>query len=370
MEPVVPRDARFWDLRLAVVIPCFNEAVAIGRVVEDFTRCLPGARIHVFDNNSSDGTSEVARSAGAEVHRVALQGKGNVVRRMFADVEADIFILVDGDATYDAESAPALVLKLLAEQLDMVVGSRVHTAAEAYRRGHQFGNRLFTSALRWMFGGEFADILSGYRVFSRRFAKSFPAASRGFEIESELTIHALELRMPCGELPTPYGARPEGGESKLQTYSDGVRILATILRMLATERPLRFYGALAAALALAGGVLIAPIIRTYLVTGLVPRFPTAILVTGLGIVSVLSLVCGIVLENVTIGRREGRHLRYLQIPAPQAPREERCGGVLITPGRKPANPQSVRNPVPAEGGSPAPSPSPPELKPTPQTPGS
>lgn len=300
--------------RVAVLIPCFNEEVAIGRVVEDMRRALPSATIYVYDNNSRDGTVKVAAAAGAVVRSEPRQGKGNVVRRMFADIDADAYVLVDGDATYDAASAPAMVALLLKERLDMVVGCRVHTAAEAYRPGHQFGNVMLTSVVAWLFGKSFTDILSGYRVFSRRFVKSFPALAKGFETETELTVHALELRMPIMEVETPYGARPEGSTSKLSTYGDGFRILRLILNLYKHERPLLYFGALAALLALAAVALGIPIILEYARTGLVPRFPTAILATGITILASLSFTAGIILETVTRGRQELKRLAYLQVP--------------------------------------------------------
>lgn len=302
--------------RIAVLIPCYNEEVAVAQVVRDFGEALPKALIYVFDNNSTDATRANALAAGAIVRHVARPGKGNVVRRMFADVDADIYVLVDGDATYHAKSARSLIDTLVEENLDMVVGTRVHEHEEAYRRGHQFGNRLLTGAMTRIFGGSFTDMLSGYRVFSRRFAKSFPAMSRGFEIETELTIHALELRMPYGEFATPYGARPEGSTSKLSTYSDGMRILSTIIKLFAIERPLQFYGVLAGLLAAVALVLGIPLFLTYLESGLVPRFPTAILSTGLVMLSAISFATGVILETVTIGRRETKQLRYLAIGSP------------------------------------------------------
>ncbi|MFZ3040849.1 MAG: glycosyltransferase family 2 protein, partial [Thiobacillus sp.] len=279
--------------RIAVLIPCYNEEVAVARVVHGFREALPKARIYVFDNNSTDATRANALAAGAIVRHVARPGKGNVVRRMFADVDADIYVLVDGDATYHAASARNLVDKLVEEGLDMVVGMRVHEHDEAYRRGHQFGNRLLTGAMTRIFGGSFTDMLSGYRVFSRRFAKSFPVMSRGFEIETELTIHALELRMPYGESATPYGARPEGSTSKLSTYSDGMRILSTIIKLFAIERPLQFYGALSGLLVVIALLLSLPLFVTYMESGLVPRFPTAILSTGLVMLSAISFITGV-----------------------------------------------------------------------------
>ena len=306
-------------LRIAVLVPCHNEAATIARVVAGFRAALPEAEIFVFDNNSTDVTVASALQAGAQVRRVALQGKGHVVRRMFADVEADIYVLVDGDDTYDAVSAPKLVDLLQTERLDMVVGVRSAMAAAAYRRGHAFGNRVLTGFLAWLFGRNCTDILSGYRVFSRRFAKSFPVFSSGFEIETELTVHALEMAMPVGEVVTPYGERPQGSASKLKTYSDGLRILLTMLRLFSTERPFAFYGSISVALAVVSIVLAVPVFETYLATGLVPRFPTAILSTGLMVTAALSFFAGLILANVTKGRRELKALFYLQQPPAGVP---------------------------------------------------
>ena len=301
--------------RIAVLLPCYNEEAAIGQTVAGFRTALPGARIYVYDNNSSDRTREVAAEAGAVVRTERMQGKGHVVRRMFADVEADIYVMADGDATYDAAAAPALVKRLTDEQLDMVVGSRKSEADEAYRRGHRFGNRLLTGILAQIFGRTFSDILSGYRVFSRRFVKSFPALSRGFEIETEISVHALELAMPVAEVETTYGARPEGSESKLSTYRDGWRIMRTIGHLFRIERPVLFYGSFGLALAFAAMVLATPLAVTYAETGLVPRFPTAILVTGMMVVAALSFMTGLILDTVVRGRREVRRLHYLSFPA-------------------------------------------------------
>ncbi len=298
-------------LRIAVLIPCYNEAAAIGRVVKDFRTALPAAEIYVYDNNSRDGTTEAARAAGAVVRTEARQGKGNVVRRMFADIDADYYVLVDGDATYDAPSAPAMVAKARGEQLDMVVGCRESSEQSAYRRGHRFGNSLLTGVVTTLFGRHFTDILSGYRVFSRRFVKSFPALANGFETETELTVHALELRMPVGEVATPYNSRPEGSVSKLRTYRDGWRILQTILNLYRLERPLTFYSVIAVSAMVVALGLALPLGYTYLQTGMVPRFPTAILATGMGILAALSLACGLILDTVTRGRQEMRRLIYL-----------------------------------------------------------
>lgn len=306
------QDPHMADHDIAVLIPCYNESVTIGRVIEDFKASLPSATVYVFDNNSTDDTVLKAQAVGAQVRRVRGQGKGNVVRRMFADIDADIYVLVDGDATYDASSAPDMIGKLIAEQLDMVVGTRTHSSHDAYRAGHQFGNRLLTGAMILIFGESFTDMLSGYRVFSRRFVKSFPAASSGFETETELTIHAMELRMPCAEVPTLYGARPSGSASKLNTYSDGLRILATIIKLFAVERPLQFYSIIACVLAIIAVLLSIPLIVTYLDTGLVPRVPTAILCTGLALLSALTFFSGLTQQASAIGRRETRHLHYLR----------------------------------------------------------
>ncbi|BAV63917.1 glycosyltransferase family 2 protein [Sphingobium cloacae] len=302
--------------RIAVILPCYNEAGAIVRTVEDFRRALPHADIYVFDNNSTDGSRELAAGAGAIVRRVSQQGKGHVVRRMFADVDADIYVMADGDATYEAAAAPRMVAAMLADNLDMVVGSRRSGVEEAYRRGHRFGNWALTSLLKQLFGRSFTDILSGYRVFSRRFVKSFPVLSAGFEIETEMSVHALELAMPVAEVVTAYGARPEGSESKLSTYRDGWRILRTIITLYRVERPVLFFGVIAALLAVAALILAEPLIVTYMRTGLVPRFPTAILVTGLMILATLSAMCGLILDTVVRGRREVRRLAYLAFRAP------------------------------------------------------
>ncbi|GAB2178038.1 glycosyltransferase family 2 protein [Dongia sp. agr-C8] len=306
-------EARLAALRIAVLVPCYNEAAAIEQVISGFRQALPQARILVFDNNSTDDTVAIARRAGAETRHVHRQGKGNVVRRMFADVEADLYLLVDGDATYDAASAPRLIGKLLAEELDMVVGARKDTAAEAYRPGHRLGNRVLTEFVARIFGRAFNDILSGYRVFSRRFVKSFPALSIGFEIETELTIHALELRMPIAEVETPYYARPAGSASKLNTWRDGFRILRMILRLYQLQRPLSFFSSIAGVLAALAIILSIPVLITYIETGLVPRLPTAILSTGLMLLASLSLTCGLILDNVTRGRQEMKRLFYLGI---------------------------------------------------------
>ena len=301
---------------IAVVIPCYNEAAAIAKVVAEFRAVLPDARIHVFDNNSTDDTAAIAAAAGACVHRVPMQGKGHVVRRMFADVDADAYIMVDGDDTYEAAAAPAMLEKLIDECMDMVVGVRKPVSADVHRRGHAFGNALLSGFLSRLFGRPCADILSGYRVFSRRFAKSFPVLSSGFEIETELTVHALELKLPTAEHPTAFKERPHGSASKLNTIRDGTRILLTMLRLFSAERPLLFYSLSAAGLALISIALAIPVVLTYAHTGLVPRFPTAILSTGLMLLAALSFFSGVILDTVTRGRREMRFLAYLAQPPP------------------------------------------------------
>jgi len=303
--------------RIAVLLPCYNEEAAIGRTVAGFRAALPGAIVYVYDNNSRDRTREAAAEAGAIVRSERQQGKGHVVRRMFADIDADVYIMADGDLTYDPNAAPQMVDLLLADQLDMVVGTRRHEEKEAYRGGHVLGNRLFTGLLSGLFGRSFSDIFSGYRVFSRRFVKSFPVLSSGFEIETEMSVHALELRMPVGEVETAYAARPEGSQSKLSTYSDGWRILKTIFTLYRIERPVLFYGSIGALLVALAIVLAVPLVITYINTGLVPRFPTAILVTGMVVIAVLCFFAGLILDTVTRGRREVRRLYYLSLAAPQ-----------------------------------------------------
>jgi glycosyltransferase involved in cell wall biosynthesis len=301
--------------RVAILLPCYNEAAAIGQTIADFRAALPGATIYVYDNNSSDGTAEIARAAGAVVRTERMQGKGHVVRRMFADVDADIYVMADGDATYEAAAAPGLIALLRDEQLDMVVGARKSEVEAAYRRGHRLGNKLLTGMLAWLFGRTFTDILSGYRVFSRRFVKSFPVLSEGFEIETEISVHALELRMPVAERVTAYAARPEGSESKLNTYRDGWRILMMIVTLFRVEKPLAFFGLIGGALAGVSIGLSIPLFLTYFETGLVPRFPTAILATGIMLLAFLNGFCGLILDTVVRGRREMRRLAYLAVKA-------------------------------------------------------
>ena len=306
--------------RIAVLVPCYNEAAAIAKVVADFKAALPEATVYVFDNNSSDDTAAIARAAGAVVRKEMHQGKGFVVRRMFSDVEADIYVLVDGDATYDAPSAPPMIDLLLRDHLDMVVAQRIDQEVAAYRAGHRTGNWLLTTFVATVFGPTFNDMLSGYRVISRRFVKSFPMLSGGFEIETELTVHALELGLAAAEMKTPYYARPEGSASKLNTWRDGFRILWTIVQLYRSERPFPFYGAIGCVLALVSVVIAIPVIVTYVETHLVPRLPTAILSMGLMVLACLSIAVGLVLDTVSRGRREMKLLAYL---SHRTPGEER-----------------------------------------------
>lgn len=311
------------DHHIALIVPCYNEEAAITTVINDFKQAIPSISIYVFDNNSTDRTLEVARAAGATVFQVHKKGKGNVVRRMFADIDADYYIMVDGDATYDATCASEMVNRLITDNLDMLVGCRTDEGEKAnYRRGHRFGNRLLTSSVKNIFGGEFTDMLSGYRVFSRRYVKSFPSLSAGFEIETELTVHALEMPMPYGEMDTRYGSRPEGSTSKLSTYRDGIRILRTIGRLYMFERPLACFSIISGLFALLALILAAPLLIDYLDNGLVPRLPTAILATGLTIVSLLMFVAGIILDSLTRARREMRRFAYLSVPLHKTPKHD------------------------------------------------
>ncbi|MEI9996875.1 MAG: glycosyltransferase family 2 protein [Rhizomicrobium sp.] len=305
------------DPKIAVLLPCYNEEAAIGKTVRDFRTALPAADIFVYDNNSKDRTAEVAREAGAIVRNEPRQGKGNVMRRMFADVEADIYVLADGDDTYDATQAPALIAKLTSEELDLVTGRRVHTEAAAYRAGHVLGNRMLTGLTALMFGIELKDMLSGYRIMSRRFVKSFPFTAEGFGIETELTVHAVRLLMPMAEVDTAYKERPAGSASKLNTYRDGFRILFTIAKLIREERPLFFFSAIAALLAVISVALGWSLLVEYYHTGLVPRLPTALLATGLIIIAFLSLMSGLILDTVTRGRWEAKRMAYLSLRGPQ-----------------------------------------------------
>jgi glycosyltransferase involved in cell wall biosynthesis len=310
---------------IAILIPCHNEAAAIAGVVADFHRALPDAEIYVYDNDSNDETYSLASQAGAHVRREMQRGKGNVVRRMFSDIEADLYVLVDGDGTYDAASAPRMIRMLLENHLDMVNGTRVSSHLAAYRRGHRTGNILLSGIVAWIFGNRIADMLSGYRIFSRRFVKSFPALSSGFEVETELTVHALELRVPLGEMEIPYRERAEGSSSKLRTYSDGLRILRTIVWLIKQERPLQFFSLVALVLFVLGIALSIPVFVEYYRTGLVPRFPTAILAMGMVLLSFLLMTCGLILDSVALGRREAKRMAYLSIPFIAVARQDISG---------------------------------------------
>ena len=299
---------------IAVLVPCYNEQETIAKVVTDFRNHLPGCTVFVYDNASTDATMARAREVGAVVRSESLPGKGNVVRRMFADIEADVFVMVDGDDTYDAASAPEMVNRLLTESLDLINGRRIETHSDAYRRGHRFGNWMLTTLVARIFGTRFRDMLSGYRVMSRRLVKSFPALSTGFAIETELTVHALQLRVPTAEVDTPYRERPPGSVSKLRTYSDGFRILAAIATLVQEERPLQFFGLIAALLIATALLLGIPVVAEYLATGQVPRFPTAILASALTLLGSLSFACGLILQTVTKGRLELKRMHYLSIP--------------------------------------------------------
>ncbi|MCX2561962.1 glycosyltransferase family 2 protein [Acetobacter farinalis] len=308
--------------KVVVLIPCYNEEVAITSVVQDFRAALPDTPIYVYDNNSTDQTVARARAAGAIVRSESLQGKGYVIRRMFSDIDADFYILVDGDATYEAAAAPAMLQLARENRLDMVNGARVTDRVDAYRRGHVLGNRVLTGLVTSVFGRRLSDMLSGYRVFSRRFVKSFPALSSGFETETEFTVHALEQAMPIGELPTRYVERPPGSTSKLKTYSDGFRILRMIINLVKQERPLMFFSIIGAVTLLCGIGLGIPVVLDFLRTGLVPRLPTAVLSSGLVILAALSIACGLILDSVALGRREAKRLAYLALPAPPCMPEE------------------------------------------------
>jgi glycosyltransferase involved in cell wall biosynthesis len=307
-------EARVCQHEIAILVPCFNEEVTVGKTVAAFREALPLATVYVYDNNSTDRTIDVARAAGAVVRNEPRQGKGNVVRRMFADIDADLFVLVDGDATYEAQAAPRMVRRAIDENLDFVNGARVSQSMEAYRRGHRFGNYILTAMVRNLFGKQFTDMLSGYKVFSRRYVKSFPAMSRGFEIETELTVHALELRMPSGEELTAYGERPSGSMSKLSTVRDGTRILRLIFDLVRNERPLQFFGLAGLVLIVVAVALAVPLAETYVETGLVPRLPTAVLSVGLIIIGFLSFLAGLILDVVATMRSEMKRLAYLSYP--------------------------------------------------------
>ncbi|MES0863529.1 glycosyltransferase family 2 protein [Ruegeria sp. SCPT10] len=315
-EHEVGTDDALWPqgLEIAVILPCYNEAVAIGETVAQFRAALPGATIYVFDNNSTDNTTQVAREAGAVVRTENLQGKGNVVRRMFADVEADVYVMADGDATYDSAAAPQLVQLLVSQNLDMVNGARVNKETEAYRRGHKFGNALFTGLVKFFFSDKINDLLSGYRVFSRRFVKSFPALSNGFEIETELTVHAMQMRMPIGEVQTSYFSRLPESNSKLSTFKDGWRILKMISLLIKEEKPMVFFMSLALIFFLPSLSVFLSVLNEFLQTGIVSRFPSLIVAVAGFVAAMLSVVCALILDSLARGRREIRRLSYLQFP--------------------------------------------------------
>ena len=304
------------EARIAVTLPCYNEASTIASVIADFRAALPGADIYVFDNNSTDGTADIARKAGAIVRTETRQGKGHVVRRIFADVEADIYVMADGDGTYDASLAPTLVELMKKNHVDMVVGTRAGVTRDAGRGGHAFGNRIFNMLFNAIFGRQFSDIFSGYRVFSRRFVKSFPAASGGFEIETEMSVHSCQIGIPTLERPTPYGVRPEDSASKLKTFSDGFRILGMFFVLAKETRPAAFFGAIGVLMTLLAVILSAPLFVTYFETGLVPRFPTAILSMGLVIIASISAVCGLILDSLARSRVEAKRSVFLSYPSP------------------------------------------------------
>jgi glycosyltransferase involved in cell wall biosynthesis len=303
------------DSRIAVLLPAYNEQVAIGRVIQAFQAVLPQAAIYVYDNNSTDQTVAIARGCGAIVRHEARQGKGHVVRRMFADVDAEIYVMCDADDTYDVSTAQKLVRRLVDEHLDMVVGIRQSMSKTAYRPAHEFGNWMLTGLVRTIFGNEFHDMLSGYRIFSRRFVKSFPVMSQGFEIETELTIHALELEMPSVEVPIQFKERLAGSQSKLNTIGDGWQILWTIAALLKQERPMQLFSTIGALFILASVIIAYPLLTEFWATGLVPRLPTAVLSTGLMLLGWLCLFTGLILDTVTRGRQEIKRLRYLSLPS-------------------------------------------------------
>jgi len=304
-------------VKIAILVPCYNEEAAIAKVVGDFRAALPDAAIYVYDNNSKDQTVARARAAGAVVRSETRQGKGNVVRRMFADIEADIYVLVDGDDTYDAGASPRMIAQMISDGADLLTARRIHTDAAAYRTGHLLGNRMLTGLTALLFNVHLSDMLSGYRVFSRRFVKSFPFTAEGFAIETELTVHAVRLMMPMTELDTRYKERPIGSVSKLNTFRDGFRILSTIGYLVREERPLVFFSTIALLFAVIATLIGTPVVSEYLHTGLVPRLPTAVLATGLMVIACLSLTCGLILDTVTRGRWEAKRMAYLAIPGPQ-----------------------------------------------------
>jgi glycosyltransferase involved in cell wall biosynthesis len=305
------------DLVIAAIVPCHNEAPAIHKVVTDLKAAVPGIHVYVYDNNSSDGTDEEARRAGAEVRYEHTKGKGNVIRRAFGDIDADVYLMIDGDDTYDAAAAPEMIRTLLEGPYDHILGVRQDDpSSTAYRPGHEAGNRAFNRVVGRLFGTPVSDMLSGYRVMSRRFVKSFPALSREFETETELTVHVMNLRVPHTEVPVGFRDRAEGTESKLNTYSDGFKILSLIAHLIRFERPVLFHGLIGAVFALVALVLAIPLFVEYGKTGLVPRFPTAFLAASLMVIAFLTWILGFILEGITRLRRETSRLNYLTYSAP------------------------------------------------------
>lgn len=300
-------------LNIAVLLPCYNEALSIASVVFGFRKALPGIRIYVYDNNSSDDTAEQAARAGAIVVPSLRQGKGNVVRQMFADIEADIYLMADGDGTYDPTAAPEMVNTLLTQRVDMVVGTRRDVTLDAGRKGHAFGNKMFNKVYHLLFGKDFTDIFSGYRAFSRRFAKSFPAGSPGFEIETEMSVHASILRLPVAEVEFDYGVREEGSESKLSSFGDGYKILKMMAVLLKETKPFIFFSYIAVALLGVSVLFMAPVLSEYFATGLVDRMPTWILSMTLMLAAMMSLMAGTILDSVARGRIEQKRIHYLSI---------------------------------------------------------
>jgi glycosyltransferase involved in cell wall biosynthesis len=313
-------DTLLEGLNVAVLLPCYNEAATIGAVVEGFRAAMPGAQIHVYDNNSTDGTALKAALAGATVTRERRQGKGNVVRRMFSDIDADIYIMADGDGTYDPEDALDLIHTLLSERSDMVVGTRRGVRDDAGRQGHAFGNKIFNELYRTIFGPGFTDIFSGYRAFSRRFAKSFPAVSGGFEIETEMSVHASRLKMPVSELELSYGRRPEGSHSKLSTFRDGAKILWMFAMLMKETRPFSFFGLISAVFMCASIGFMLPVLSDYVETGLVPKMPSWVLSMALMMISFMIFTAGLILDSLARARAEQLHIHYLSLPSASAGR--------------------------------------------------
>ena len=311
------------ELRIAAIVPCHNEEASVGKVVSDLKAAVPGIVVYVYDNLSTDASAEKALAAGAIVRRENVKGKGNVVRRAFADVEADIYVMIDGDDTYDAAAAPRMIETLLDGPYDHVLGVRKQIpGTDAYRAGHETGNRVLNGVVGWVFGENVTDMLSGYRVFSRRFVKSFPAVSREFEVETELTVHSLHLRVPQTSVSVGFRDRPPGSVSKLRTYHDGFRILSLIFGLARHERPVAFYGLFGALSWVVALVLAVPIVIEFWETGLVPRFPTLFLAFTLVMVGCLAWTSGLILDGIRRSRHESARLMYLRIAALDRPDEQ------------------------------------------------